>query len=402
MPNESLVSRVLYSLRDSCFGSDELQAYTATYSWLANQMSHVAMGFFLAIAITHITLPAWRCFNWMKKLSGKFSWLKFWVPYLIPTVKLPLDWLVIKAKSGAFEVPWEDFWDDKVTDLGFWFLGMLLAHVFITAAYRRVLIVLFVVLVGIGVWNYSRWTEQKGAFDRSGLPSGWIRVCEYNTVRACPDEKTRTTMEGQVRTYTNAIRSGQTPVVHCVIRGGGPTNRSDLAAAFGTEFATRRKPIYYFTANRLLERADELDRWQRFTKPGSDGKYCQNDPVFPRCVIIDDLPADYPPPNANHAVPVAIDNPYDTSANSQRTFNWFAEHRDKVSTIWVLCCDPAYADSWLNTIRNYACWNGKEKKEEAQYGTKEEREQRVIDIDLGKVANETIPATSPPAIPRDP
>ncbi|WP_162670371.1 ATP-binding protein [Gemmata massiliana] len=246
--------------------------------------------------------------------------------------------------------------------------------------------------------NYEWWTDQKGYFDRSGLPSGWVRVSEYDTSRACPDLGIRKTMEQQTKTYLTTL-GGESPR-HCVIRGGSATDRTDLAAALGVEFASRRKAVYYFTANKLLERADELDRWKRFAIHDTKGGVSESDSRFPKCVIIDDLPEKFPAPGdpdkQNPDQLVKKSNPYDPSANSQRLFRWFWAHRNQTSTIWVLSCNPEEAEVWLSTIRQYASW------EKTATATEAEQTERVLDINLGEIDAEVVPSTNPPALPRTP
>ncbi|QJW98177.1 hypothetical protein [Frigoriglobus tundricola] len=467
MTNDNLVFRVFTSLRNSCFGSDEFQAYTATYSWLSNQMAHTTMGFFLAIAIGRsgaagnkapevpgaASPPAgWRkWFRPVHRLWTQHPWLRYSLPFLIPACKLPFDYIFTTLSSKNFPIDWLDFWHDKFTDLTFWYLGMLFAQVLFVRAvhpnpiepirvgaptadthncstglgavrilvrrgcefltrfvsclwaivaflperlfpHRRWLSVFaLITAIGLGVRHYEWWTEQKGTFDRSDLPSGWVRLSHFRTDRVFSPEglsedeqadqnKARTRMQEQTLLFFNHTASGG-PVVHCVIRGSWPVNRSALATALGAEFAVRRKAVYYFTANKLMEGPDELSRWKRFARDPHDPlAYC---PFTPRAVVIDDLPKTFPAPAPDQPIPVKNeeDDPYNEKINSQRIFNWFFDNRDRVSTIWVLSCEEPKAIRWLEIIQNYACFNERDKAN--PQGTDKTRSERVIDIDLG-------------------
>ena len=45
------------------FGSDELTAYTAEYTWNSNQMAHAMMGFALAVVWLRLAISRWERYH---------------------------------------------------------------------------------------------------------------------------------------------------------------------------------------------------------------------------------------------------------------------------------------------------------------------------------------------------
>jgi hypothetical protein len=109
------MDRLFNAFLSSAFGSDELQSYSAEYTWLANQMAHAMMGFFLAALLSWLL----RSRNGDKSPHIAVGLL----PFLIPLLKVLPDALVV-AKQSTLPVSWAEFFADKATDLSFWYIGM--------------------------------------------------------------------------------------------------------------------------------------------------------------------------------------------------------------------------------------------------------------------------------------
>ena len=409
----------------------------------------------------------------------------------MPTTKLILDALVIWQRSFAFPLNWPDFWHDKLTDLNFWFLGMLLAQVGIVmwvnrqpakadaqpaadptaaaaapktgcwlernifwllgqAVYgliwllvlagsgvvrligylprprgwvdrnvlrpvgsglrgigwllavvgsagfqfffillpgwcwpcrRLICVACLIVAVYFGFQHFLYWTDQKATFDRSGIPSGWVRLCEYDVNKMLPDPADATTRQDIVKSTNEFSRLIEEPpgkAVHCVIRGGWSVNRTDLAVALGTEFAARRRPVYYFTTIKLLEGESKLDRWKELAKlDGKGTNLTAQHPYFPKCHIIDDVPNPAffeQRQGLTEKLPlvptkVVTADTYDPRATMQNILHDFYDNRDTISTIWVLSCEESAAQRWPELLRHHAvleCVDSDERQQPAR------------------------------------
>src|ERR1700755_2528705 len=60
----------------SVFGSDELQSYSAVYTWQANQVGHTMLGFFIAALVYRLAVP--------KATKPWAKWLLALAPVPIP------------------------------------------------------------------------------------------------------------------------------------------------------------------------------------------------------------------------------------------------------------------------------------------------------------------------------
>jgi hypothetical protein len=378
MDHDNLAMRLIHTLLTSAFGSDEFQGYTAEYAWCENQMAHATMGFVLAMLI-YWGLPWWT-FGRLGRWLSRHPWVRLALPYAIVFKTLP-DAALTWWYSSVFGIDWFEFYADKITDISFWYFGMLLGQTLCliieltidktARTSRRIFGLVWAAALLVGwaallVQFNNIWIAQKKTFDRSNLPPGWVRVGQYDTNRAFAkdQEGVRKEMEKNTKEYLKCVSNPPAKARHCVVRGGWPVNRSNLAVALGTEYASRSRAIYYHTASKLVEEPKELHRWKDFTgekEPSTDH------PMFPRCVVIDDLAAVFPRPALPDSRPRRDpQHPYSAEDSVQDVFDWFLENRDRISTVWVLTCNPSEAKEWLRYIRIYVG-----------------DDDRVIDIDLG-------------------
>jgi hypothetical protein len=278
----SFLSKGLQTLLSSSFGSDEFTPYSAEYSWLANQMAHAMMGFFLA------ALWAWVGRRW------------FW-PFLLAPAKIPFDYLfAIGLTGGHFRPPAWEFWADKLTDTYYWSFGMAIATAVFSPnpfwATRRRWAIPIVVVVGslvsvlIGQW----WVRQKDAFDSSEIPNTYVRLCNFESRRGSvvgfdTDDPAYGNAYDTLDAYVGSIETGS-PRMHLIIIGGDVTDRTTLALALGCEHTARIQLVYYTTLTKGMEDPTRVDRFlERVGKPKAQAG-C---PL--RCVIIDDVDTTRPP-----------------------------------------------------------------------------------------------------------
>jgi len=266
------------------FGSDELTAYTAEYTWESNQMAHAMMGFALAVVWLRLAISRWeRHRKWREETaegraatpglpsrarhSLDFSTA---VLFLLIPLKEVADLLLDGATFAGSPVPpnrWPLYFD-SLTDISFWWTGMFLAAVVVGGfgsarlnGWRRFLIGCAGLIACVLAWYlYAApiWGDQKRTFDQSGLPFNYTRL----TVLAAADGKLERRLatgetedalkkegktrlladykqwEGVLKPFRERVAGPTRPTAeHYVLTGGTPAQRSKLAVSMGCEFA---------------------------------------------------------------------------------------------------------------------------------------------------------------------
>ncbi len=213
------------------FGSDELTAYTAEYTWESNQMAHAMMGFALAVVWLRLAISRWERHQWrlenpdadgrapgwcgrqwqagkcgLKKvpvLGPALAWawhsLDFSTAVLFALIPLKevADILLDNATFAGSPVQpnrWPLYFD-SITDISFWWTGMFLAAAVVGGfgsarlnGWRRFLLGLGGLIACVAFWYlYAApiWGDQKRTFDQSGLPFNYTRLA----VLAADDKK---------------------------------------------------------------------------------------------------------------------------------------------------------------------------------------------------------------------
>ncbi len=233
------------------FGSDELEHYTAKYTWQSNQTAHLMMGF------CFMTLFWWGCVrrrrkpdasvtieaNPIRKLAGWFRARPVLWPFAAILVKdFVFDVLkdLLATACSPIWPNWSSLYFDAITDDLFWFTGFGFALFVIgwRASGRvnwKCALGLFVgfLLGALGCGGF--WTAQKDSFDRSGLPLNYKRLTHVaGEVRLVGDRDTAKSTMRRIQTEAQAGRP-----VHIVIFGGAPGPRTELAVAIGCEYVFR-------------------------------------------------------------------------------------------------------------------------------------------------------------------
>lgn len=319
------------------FGSDELTAYTAEYTWESNQMAHAMMGFALAVVWLRLAISRWERHRWRlenPRGDGRaLGWCgRRWqavkcrlreVPVLGPALArawhsldfstavlfalIPLkevaDILLDNATFAGSPVQpnrWPLYFD-SITDISFWWTGMFLAAAVVGGfgsarlnGWRRFLLGLGGLIACVLFWYlYAApvWGDQKRTFDQSGLPFNYIRMAGLPGDRT-PDavvlDPASPVQWKDLEAFREAVAaSGRPPARHYVVVGGTPAQRSKLAVSMGCEYAFKLRPgdpartpaertrVKYVSAPAALERPEVFtDALERKAI---------------ECVVIDDL-----------------------------------------------------------------------------------------------------------------
>ena len=263
----------------NAFGSDATVAYTAEYAWLANQMAHLTMGFFLGV-VWPITVLAWGWSPWT-------VFLLFVFPPAKDAVDIAMD--VWRGRSKNFAINYRELLLDSLTDDLYWWVGMAAGYA-ADGPWRGFEGRVAVTVIGLPVvlsLAFGLWVPQKRLFDFSRMPFNFVRLVKYPAPQSfLPPESMA------------ALRAFQADVAesagakHYVLVGGRPVMRSGVAVSMGCEFISHWKGVYMISAVKVLEDPERLRRSCQMLKDAKKEV---------RCLIIDDLSVRLPVPTAASA-----------------------------------------------------------------------------------------------------
>jgi hypothetical protein len=317
----------------NAFGSDATVAYTAEYAWLANQMSHATMGFFVGVV-------------WVLKVQ-EWGWPPWTMGLILiaPVVKDAVDYgLDTWRGSAAFKVDHRELILDWVTDDFYWGLGMVAAvvtlglteHVWAWRAATAVLGGGIALYLAFGVW-----VPRKRMFDFSRMPFNFVRLIKYPD----PDAVLTADSQAELRAFQDAVAAHTKDTRdqrHYLVVGGRPIIRSGMAVSMGCEYVARRKGAYMISAVKILEDPERMR------------KHCEMAVAYKAevfCLIIDDLNVHLPiPPETEgpkaHARMQSVPPEAPPAAQQEKkllhfvdVFAYLRETFPYVSTVWVASAD---------------------------------------------------------------
>jgi hypothetical protein len=234
------------------FGKDVQDTPTASYSWVADQMGHFALGFEITFAL-----------SWIFVLLG---WDHLPTILLVPasiligfSLKELSDYITAKTKATQSH---SDFPFDKAelfrnmgTAVLYIGLGVVIAGPAVVLANRwatepglawvplLLLIPVGIIAAWLGVW----WLKRKITFQQAGLPMMYRLAIFPNYLGQGADLKANVDFIDELIDPTKP--SGR----HLVIAGPPLAGKSSLATGVGTEFAFNMGIGRYTTLIRLLE-----------------------------------------------------------------------------------------------------------------------------------------------------
>ncbi len=328
------------SFTRNIFGSDATVAYTAEYAWLANQMSHMLLGFFIGVV-------------WILKVTS-WSWhpATMALIFLLPIVKDAIDYAMDTWRgSGPFAINKRELILDWVTDDCYWGIGMVVAIVLIGIDGTMIGNIWF---IRIGVFlacgalavylAFGLWVPQKRRFDFSRMPFNFVRLIKYPDPESLLSEESRRELrafQDHVRDHEKTASSSK----HYLLVGGRPIVRSGLAVSMGCEYIARWKGVYMIPAVKVLEDPERMRHHCAMAK-----EYKAD--VF--CLIIDDLSVNLPIPEETDQEPAKARKEMrqksmpDSLESRQEikllhfveVFGYLKKTFPYVTTIWVASANP--------------------------------------------------------------
>lgn len=258
---------VLRQLKEDLIGKDSHRGVTLTYSWLANQFGHFSLGFIPTFVVYLILLnntPAEKAITWAT-IGVAVAWTLFEAyNFLGPLLR--------KRKQHVFKPDYRNIAFDTFTDLCFFYLGGLTAHLILVYSTSVLILLLFLVVL---LFFFSRyWYVIKMYVQFPEFPYQ-LRLSQW--IFSLSDENRKLLLQ-----FLEEDRP-----THLLLFGGVGTGKTSLAVAASTELAIRGKACQYTTATKALGMFFEED------EPNNDKPWQWREV---NCLIIDDLNPGHPIP----------------------------------------------------------------------------------------------------------
>lgn len=311
------------------FGSDELTAYNAEYTWESNQMAHAMMGFAIAAVWLRLAIGRWARYREGIETDGgaakparptifHWAWHSLDVSTFVLFGLIPLKELadILNDRTAFTDSPvppnqWPLIFD-SITDITFWWTGMFLAAVVVggwwtsvkTGRFARALsrrekfirtaIPIVGLLICVAFWYFyaaTQWLNQKRTFDQSDMPFNYTRLAALAGQK--PEAKYFAAASkvkwAELKTFRIEVADAneKPPQRHYVIIGGKPKDRSQLAVSMGSEYAFKLRPHdpaktkFEFARVKYASAPAALEYPERFTDETIQDVL--------ECVVIDDI-----------------------------------------------------------------------------------------------------------------
>jgi hypothetical protein len=230
---------ILRQLKYDLIGKDSYRGVTLTYSWLANQFGHFALGFIPTIVFYRVLIKYAQTNASLKAALGvSLAWLLFELfNFLWP--------LLSKKKQYIFKPAWGNVAFDTFTDLCFFWLGAFSAgaiceHV---SFFKIILFVLMILVICFGYY----WYLTKMYLQTAQYPFQF-RLSQWNGKINEEDKKT-------VGLFLANNDSGK----HLFVFGAKNSGKTSISVAIATEKSIKHKTCIYTTAIKLFSTFFEHD-----------------------------------------------------------------------------------------------------------------------------------------------
>ena len=230
---------VLRQLKDDLVGKDAYKGVTLTYSWLANQFGHFALGFIPTVIL--VSLLEYKRIRGDISLEG-IKWVcLFWTIFELINLIVPILLTPSSQKrhwsSDSFPTDWKNLCLDTFTDLCFFWAGAFVAGLISDfSLYKLIaLVVLSITIPFLSYYWYRIKLNQSHAYYpfQSRLSQwGW---------HLKPENKQK------ILDYIQNINGGQ----HMLIFGSTRSGKSSLSIGISNELSIRGKCCSYTTASKL-------------------------------------------------------------------------------------------------------------------------------------------------------
>jgi hypothetical protein len=226
------------------WGKDANRGVTLSYSWLANQFGHVALGALAALVFYAIFL-IWSDDQEKRELFGLWCSVGIWI-----VVEIIMFGTTYKKWRQTENYPFRPNLKfltlDLLTDLGYFQLGAVVFYLphhmdnmIVWYAFVGLLTILFIAFI---YWFDIRIHQQEAHLPFSFHLARWKGKMDPQMMQEIED-------------FTN----GKSPIRHFLLFGEVKSEKSALAVAIGNEMVNRKNKTYYVTINEFLRLLYEGD-----------------------------------------------------------------------------------------------------------------------------------------------
>lgn len=244
--------QLLAQVKDDLWGKDSQRGYSFTYSWMANQLGHIALGFIVSCAL------AW---------GAKAIWPS--LPSYYPCLGVALFWTIFEffnclgsirktSKNGAFPTPTAMVISDTATDVFFFYNGITWAILGFTGCGWLAIVaaVFFVCMLLLGGY----WLRRK-------MFAWWAEFAVQFRLAQFVGKISESNIEIVNDFLKNPIQK------HLLITGNSGSGKTLLATGIGTELAYKKEAVSYRTLFKWLpelvsgtpNNSSDLWTWQQAT-----------------------------------------------------------------------------------------------------------------------------------------
>jgi hypothetical protein len=315
---------ILRQLHADLIGKDSYRGVTLTYSWLANQLGHLTLGFIptLLIHALYVRYPSIHNPEFYAALTISGIWLAFEIyNFLGPLLK--------KGDIYTFKPAWTNVGFDTFTDVCFFTLGSFFAA-HLVGSYYLIPWILDVLLI-ILIYPVYYWFTTKMYLQVPQYPFQF-RLSQWKYSISDADKKV-------VSNFLNNDKSGK----HLFVYGARNTGKTGLCVGIATELSIKHHACVYTTAMKLY---NMFDIEQKGTAPDT-ALWSWKDTTL---LIIDDI---------NPCYPAGMEKELVTPEIFLEFLDTFSPHNDEnrkiirdKNIIWVLGneCNDLMHNKWRDML----------------------------------------------------
>ena len=235
---------IVAQLKSDLIGKDAYRGVTLSYSWLANQFGHFALGFIPTTLIYHfirsnpqIDHPEiWAAFSiWATWVL--FETYNFLGPLLLKT---PAKLHAAHKGTYTFDPSWKNLSFDTLTDLLYFGLGAMAAG--LLCAYHPFLLYMLIGLLLLVSYPAYYWYTTKMYLQNAAYPFQ-LRLSQWN--QQIKDEH-KATVERFLQMEKGEVGR------HMLIFGSRGSGKTSLSVGIATEASIKNHCCSYITAVKLL------------------------------------------------------------------------------------------------------------------------------------------------------
>lgn len=231
---------ILQQLQFDLIGKDSYRGITLTYTWLANQFGHIALGFIPTILVYQVLKNYFTStqLNLFSAIGVSFLWFSFEsYNFLGPLLK--------NSNEYIFKPDLANVAFDTATDVCFFMMGAFIAG--ITIQYSQTLLIiigtLFLSLTYPSYyWYTTKMYQQEAKFPFQFRLSQWKNKLDDNTKYI-------------ISHFVNNTQNGN----HLLLFGAYKSGKTSLSVAIANEESIRHKKSLYTSATKLYNLFFEPD-----------------------------------------------------------------------------------------------------------------------------------------------